>query len=73
MHYKDLMLLFKDNEVVWGDLGIEPLDLQRGKDTYYGEIIVKMFLKKNGINVKFQIKGESNGKSVFQILYVMLT
>ena len=65
------------SEAVWGDLGIDPLNLGRnkrkivwflrllkkGKDSF-----VKKFLKKNGINVKFQVERESSGRIVFWIL-----
>ena len=51
------------SEDVWGELGIEPLNLRRTKEksSLVFEIIekkvkivfVKKFLKKNGINIKF--------------------
>ena len=60
----------------WGDLGIDPLDLRKkqeksslvfkiikqGKNSFFCK---KRFFLKNGINVKFHLKGESSGRSVF--------
>ena len=62
------------NEAVWGDLGIEPLNLRRNKRKVvrFSRVLkkvrivfVKKFSKKNGINVKFQVERESSGKNVF--------
>ena len=63
------------SEVVWGDLGIEPLNLmgnqrkvvlfsrllKKGKDSF----CKKVFEKGNGINVKFQVERESSGRNLF--------
>ena len=76
---KEILFCFSKtcSEAVLGDLGIEPLNLRRnkrkvvwfsrlskeGKDSF-----CKNFLKKTGINVKFQVERESSGRIVFQIL-----
>ena len=64
-------------KAVWDDLGIEPLDLKRNKRNEHVVrfsrllkkvriVFGKKFLKKNGINVKFQVERESSGRSVFR-------
>ena len=62
------------SEAVWGDLGIEPLNLRRNKRkvVWFSRLLkkgkvdfVKKFSKKNVINVKFQVERESSGRNVF--------
>ena len=62
------------SEAVWGDLGIEPLNLRRNKRKVVWFlrllkkvriVFVKKFSKKNGINVKFPVERESSGRHVF--------
>ena len=62
------------SEAVWGDLGIKPLNLRRNKRkvVWFSKLLkkvrivfVKKFLKKNEINVKFQVERESSGRIVF--------
>ena len=63
-------------EAVWGDLGIEPLNLRRNKRkvVWFSRLLKKskdsfcqkVKKKKNGINVKFQVERESSGRIVFR-------
>ena len=61
------------SEAVWGDLGVEPLNLRRNKRkvAWFSRLLkkvrivfIKKNLKKNGINVKFQVEKESSGRNV---------
>ena len=58
------------SEAVWGDLGIEPLNLRRNKRkvVWFSRLLKKgkdSFCKKVGINVIFQVERESSGRNVF--------
>ena len=62
------------SEAVWGDLGIDPLDVRRNKRKVFCFLrllkkvrifFVGMFLIKNGINVKFQVERESIEEKCF--------
>ena len=64
------------SEAVWGDLGIEPLDLRRKKRkvVWFSRLLkkgkvsfgLKKFLKKNEINVKFQVEEKAVEKVCFR-------
>ena len=69
------MLLLKDcSEAVWGDIGIETLNLRRNKRkvVWFSRLLkkdkdsfCKNVFEKNGVNVKFQVERESSGRNVF--------